>query len=126
MAATFFNSGDRQVPGLYPENMGREGFFINLQAIASYFLGTRAVGAASRSALFGVLTVRTIYLLVSALLTVRIALFASFFVATSYWHLMLSRMGTRAITAPFFLTLALYLLLSVSSACAGASLSWSG
>src|SRR3954470_4976051 len=30
-------SGKFQV--FYPENMGREGFFINLQAIASYFLG---------------------------------------------------------------------------------------
>jgi 4-amino-4-deoxy-L-arabinose transferase-like glycosyltransferase len=96
----------------YPENMGREGFFINLQAIASYFLGNEPWVLRTVSALFGVLTVWTTYLLLRALLTVRIALFASFFVATSYWHLMLSRMGTRAITAPFFLTLALYLLLS--------------
>src|SRR5437879_2885381 len=78
----------------YPENMGREGLFINLQAAASYFLGNEPWVLRTVSALFGVLTVWTTYLLISTLLTVRIALFASFFVATSYWHLMLSRMGT--------------------------------
>src|SRR5258708_7211545 len=95
----------------YPENMGREGLYLNLQAIFSYFLGNepwvlRAVGA-----MFGVMTVWATYLLATELFSTAVGLLASFFAATSFWHLMLSRLGTRAVSAPFFLTLAVCLLL---------------
>jgi 4-amino-4-deoxy-L-arabinose transferase-like glycosyltransferase len=95
----------------YPENMGREGLFINLQVLASYWLGNEPWVLRAVSAGFGVLTVWSTYLLVQELLSPFTALFASFFVATSFWHLMLSRLGTRAISAPFFFTVSLFLLI---------------
>jgi cbb3-type cytochrome oxidase subunit 3 len=41
----------------------------------------------------------------------RIALLASFFLATSFWHINFSRIGFRAILAPFFLAWGIYFLL---------------
>jgi len=41
----------------------------------------------------------------------KIALLSSFFLATSFWHINFSRIGFRAIMAPFFLTWAVYFLL---------------
>jgi hypothetical protein len=40
-----------------------------------------------------------------------IALLSSFLIATSFWHILFSRIGFRAIMAPFFLTWGLYFLL---------------
>jgi len=57
------------------------------------------------SATFGVATVWTTYLLATELFSPWIGLLAAFFTAASYWHLMLSRLGTRAVSASFFLTL---------------------
>jgi 4-amino-4-deoxy-L-arabinose transferase-like glycosyltransferase len=96
----------------YPENMGREGLFINLQAVASSVLGNEPWVLRTVSATFGVLTVWTTYLLVTELFSPIVGLLSSFLVATSFWHLMLSRMATRAIAAPFFFTLSMYLLIS--------------
>ena len=95
----------------YPENNGREGLFINLQALASSLLGDEPWALRAVSAAFGVATVWTTYLLATELFSPWIGLAAAFFTAASYWHLMLSRLGTRAVSAPFFLTLTLYLLL---------------
>jgi len=41
----------------------------------------------------------------------KIALLSSFFLATSFWHINFSRIGFRAIMAPFFLVWVLYFLL---------------
>jgi 4-amino-4-deoxy-L-arabinose transferase-like glycosyltransferase len=96
----------------YPENMGREGLFINLQALASTILGDEPWVLRAVSAAFGVATVWTTYLLAAELFSPWAGLLAAFFIAASYWHLMLSRLGTRAVSASFFLTLTLYLLLT--------------
>jgi len=96
----------------YPENMGREGLFINIQAVAASILGNEPWVLRAVSAAFGAATVWTTYLLVAELFSPWIGLLAAFFMATSYWHLMLSRLGTRAVTASFFLTLGLYLLIT--------------
>ena len=95
----------------YPENMGREGIFINIQAVVASILGDEPWVLRAVSAGFGTATVFTTYLLVAELFSPWIGLIAAFFLATSYWHLMLSRLGTRAVTASFFLTLGLFLLI---------------
>jgi hypothetical protein len=41
----------------------------------------------------------------------KIALLSSFFLAVSFWHILFSRIGFRAIMAPMFLTWSLYFLL---------------
>src|SRR3989338_9423565 len=94
----------------YPENFGREGLFINIQAIFVKFLGHEPWVLRLPSAIFGVLTVLGLYLMTRELFRLsansesssnkRIALFTSFFLATSFWHIIFSRMGFRAIMAP--------------------------
>ncbi|HEY4498366.1 MAG TPA: glycosyltransferase family 39 protein [Candidatus Paceibacterota bacterium] len=115
-------AGDFKV--FYPENNGREGLFINIQALFVRFLGNEAWVLRLPSALFGVLTVLGVYFLTKELFNggaetenlklksrKYIALLAAFLLATSFWHINFSRMGFRAIMAPFFLTWAVYFLI---------------
>jgi hypothetical protein len=96
----------------YPENGGREGLFINIQAAFVHWLGNEAWVLRLPSAIFGVVTVGGLYLLGTELFGADAGLLGAFFLATSFWHLMFSRMGFRAIAAPCFLTWSMYLLLS--------------
>src|SRR3990167_2233300 len=71
----------------YVDNNGREGLFINLQALAIWFLGNEAWVLRAVSAFFGVLAVIAIYFLARELFRNSrgeiIALLSSFFLATS-------------------------------------------
>lgn len=113
----------------YPENNGREGFFINIQAISVAMFGNEPWALRSVSAIFGILTVLGLYFLTRELFRPaksthadgsseahlerheKIALLAAFLLATSLWHIIFSRIGFRAIMAPFFMTWGTYLLL---------------
>lgn len=106
----------------YPENNGREGLFINIQALSVYVLGNEPWALRGVSAIFGILTVLGVYFLTKELFSYEItktyestkyhiALLSAFFLAISFWHINFSRIGFRAIMAPFFLTWALYFLL---------------
>jgi hypothetical protein len=112
-------SGNFQV--FYPENNGREGLFINIQAV---FLKMFDLFGDSTpfnvepwmlrvpSALFGTLTVIGLFLLTRILTHSDFtAGAAAFFIATSFWHINFSRIGFRAISAVFWIVWALYLLL---------------
>jgi 4-amino-4-deoxy-L-arabinose transferase-like glycosyltransferase len=102
-------TGDYKV--FYPENNGREGLFINIQALSVQIFGNKPWALRGVSAIFGILTVLGLYLLTRELFKKEsLALFASFFLATSYWHINFSRIGFRAIMAPFFLVWGLWLL----------------
>ena len=98
----------------YIDNNGREGLFINLQALAIWFFGNEAWVLRFVSALFGTIAVWGIYLLTKELFWNKnseiVALLSSFFLATSYWHTTLSRLGFRAITTPTLSILAFYFL----------------
>ncbi|MCR4328156.1 MAG: glycosyltransferase family 39 protein [Patescibacteria group bacterium] len=103
----------------YPENNGREGLFINIQAIFLKLIGTNEPWVLRLpSALFGIFTVLGIFFLARELFktysekyAVYVGLLSSFLLATSFWHIIFSRIGFRAILAPFFLVWALYFLL---------------
>ncbi|MCL5004422.1 MAG: glycosyltransferase family 39 protein [Patescibacteria group bacterium] len=96
----------------YPENNGREGLFINIQAMSVAIFGNEPWALRIVSALFGILTVLGIYFLSKELFkNEKIALLSSFFLTVSFWHINFSRIGFRAIMAPFFLTWAIYFLL---------------
>lgn len=149
----------------YPENNGREGLFMNIQAVFLKVLMPFSGGTPEPwmlrfpSAIFGILTVLGIYFLTKELFdenskqqeiqlkadspqvenseqtsnsdeqnskmfktwdlgfgfsrSQAIALLSSFFLATSFWHINFSRIGFRAIMAPFFLVWAVYFLLVV-------------
>ena len=115
----------------YPENNGREGLFINLIALSFSIFGISIWSIRIVSAIIGILTILGLYLLTKELFsqyyetTTRpprpptswaprsrsIALLASFFLATSFWHVNFSRIGFRAILVPLVLTFAFYFLL---------------
>ncbi len=92
----------------YPENTGREGLFINIQALSIKWFGIHPWALRGVSALFGVLAVLGLYLLARELFDWRIATVASFLMAISFWHVNFSRIGFRAIMLPFILVYAFY------------------
>lgn len=100
----------------YPENNGREGLFMNIQALSLMaFGGTEPWMLRFPSPVFGTLTVLGFFLLLYelAVLTntphrLELAGFGAFFMATSVWHIIFSRIGFRAIMAPFFIIWALF------------------
>ncbi len=105
-------TGDYKI--FYPENNGREGLFINIQSLSIRIFGNEPWALRIVSAFFGILTVLGLFFLAKELFkNNRIALFASFFLATSFWHIIFSRIGFRAIMAPFFLTWSMWLLFLV-------------
>jgi len=94
----------------YPANNGREGSFINLQALSIYLFGATPLSLRLVSAIMGVLTVIGLYFLARELFNRRIAYMASFFLAISFWHVSFSRIGFRAIMLPLILVWAFYFL----------------
>lgn len=94
----------------YPNNNGREGLFINLIAIGFKIFGPNIWTIRLTSAIFGVLTVWGLYLLTKIIFSKRVALFSSFLLATSFWHINFSRIGFRAIMVPFFIIFGFYFL----------------
>lgn len=96
----------------YPENNGREGLFINIQAFVLKTVGLREPWVLRLpSAIFGILTVLGLYFLAKELLGRKVGLLAAFFLATSFWHINFSRIGFRAIMAPLLMTWALFFFL---------------
>ncbi len=102
----------------YPENNGREGLFMSIQAQSIKIFGNEPWALRLVSAIFGILTVLGLYLLTKELFQTclpagkeeSVALLASFFLAVSFWHINFSRIGFRAIMAPLFLVWSLYFL----------------
>ena len=95
----------------YPENKGREGFFVNLIALSFSVFGISIWSLKIVSAIIGILTVLGLYLLTKELFNnTTIALLSSFFLATSFWHINFSRIGFRAILVPFILVFSFYFL----------------
>ena len=120
----------------YPENNGREGLFMNVQAISIAVFGPTPWALRLVSAVVGTLTILGVYLVTRELFpdppppvgfsdtsdgkktgssfssrSRSIALIAAFFIATSYWHLNFSRIGFRAICLPLFASFGLYWML---------------
>jgi 4-amino-4-deoxy-L-arabinose transferase-like glycosyltransferase len=102
------DSGDFKI--FYPDNNGREGLFINIQAVSIKFLGATPLALRFVSAVIGVLTIIGLYLLTRHLFNWQIAAIASFFMAISSWHVIFSRIGFRAIFLPFILVWAFFFL----------------
>ena len=124
----------------YPEDNGREGLYVNILALAfKYHVlpDNEPWSVRFPAAVAGFLTVLGTYLLVGELFReglrpqasglgtatsddnrsrvgrygAIVALLAAFFLATAFWHVNFSRIGFRAILAPFFLVWASWFLL---------------
>jgi len=129
-------TGDYKI--FYPENNGREGLFINIQAqflklFRKFDAGYKCLTSRSfikttepaptgcyftpeswmlrvPGAIFGVLTVLGLYLLVQRLFNWQIASLSSYLMAIAFWHVNFSRIGFRAIMAPMLLVWGMYFL----------------
>jgi 4-amino-4-deoxy-L-arabinose transferase-like glycosyltransferase len=95
----------------YPENFGREGLYINTTAILVRMLGNKNWVLRLPAAFSGILTVYATYLLGAELFSRSCGLLSAFFISTSFWHTVVSRVGLRSVLAPCFLAFSLYLLL---------------
>jgi len=101
----------------YPENNGREGLYVWLISLSFWLFKPSVWVFRLVPSIFGILTVLGLYLLTKELFSQYsenrsrcIALFASFFLAISFWHINFSRIGFRAILVPFFLVFGFYFL----------------
>ncbi|MBP7811300.1 MAG: glycosyltransferase family 39 protein [Candidatus Moranbacteria bacterium] len=93
----------------YPANYGREGLFINLQALSIWLLGNTMIALKLCSVLFGTFTVLGLFLLGRELFhRTGAGLAAAFMIATSYWAINFSRIGFRAIMTAFLLSFTFY------------------
>lgn len=101
-------TGDFKI--FYPENNGREGLFINIQTLFLKIFGPEPWVLRSVSAIFGFLTVVGLYLLVRLLFNWQIASITGFYLAVSFWHVVFSRIGFRAIMIPFLTVWGFYFL----------------
>lgn len=96
----------------YENNQGREGLFINLQALAFKMFGINVFALKFWSIVFGTLTVLGIYLLAKEIWQKRsIALVSAYLTAVSFWAINFSRIGFRAIMVPFLLSFSFYFFL---------------
>jgi 4-amino-4-deoxy-L-arabinose transferase-like glycosyltransferase len=95
----------------YESNNGREGLFINLQALSIKTFGPTEFALKLWSIIFGTLTVLGVFLLANELFQSYVAgLAGAYFIAFSYWAINFSRIGFRAIMVPFILSFAFYFL----------------
>ena len=94
----------------YPENNGREGLFINLQAISLKIFGYHVWSLRLVSALAGIFTVLGLYFLAKQFFNWQIAALSGYLMAISFWHVNFSRIGFRAILAPLLLAWGFYFL----------------
>lgn len=102
------STGDFQ--WFYPANQGREGLFINIQALSFALFGVNVLALKLPSILFGTLTILGAFLLARELFNTHVALFSAFLVSVGYWAINFSRIGFRAIMLPFILVFAFYFL----------------
>src|SRR3989338_7555579 len=89
----------------YRDNNGREGLFINIQALSISIFGNKPWALRGVSGIFGVFTVLGIFLLSREMFRSRqnrdrLALLAAFFLFSSFWHINFSGCGMRAFIRP--------------------------
>lgn len=97
----------------YPENNGREGLFMVLTSFSFLIFGAEIWAIRITSAVIGVFTVLGAYFLARELFNKKdkyVAPLTGFFMAISFWHTLLSRLGFRVILVPFCLSFLFYFL----------------
>lgn len=98
--------GDRSP--FFERGNGREGLFFYLLAISVEFFGRGPWQHHIVSAIIGIAEVLAAFFLTRRMFGFKVAVLASFFMATSTWHIVLSRTAFRAIMIPLFATLTFY------------------
>ncbi|MDI6784335.1 MAG: glycosyltransferase family 39 protein, partial [bacterium] len=88
----------------------REPFFLYFIALLYPFFGVSAFTLRLAAAIIGSITVIVFYYFIRSLFDNRIAILASFLLATAKWHLVFSRLSFRTILTPLLLILVCYFL----------------
>ena len=99
-------TGDFKI--FYPENNGREGLLIDLEALSLKAFGYHVWSLRLVSAIAGILTVLGLYFLTKRLFNWQIAAISSFLLAISFWHVNFSRIAFAGILTPLCLVWGLY------------------
>ncbi len=86
----------------YERNNGREALFFYLQALLIWIFGVGVWQMFLASAIVGILTVVAVYFATRVFFGKLAGIMAALFLATSYWHVTISRTGFRAIMIPLF------------------------
>jgi len=94
----------------FPENGGREGMYYYILALFINIFGRSILALRAASALIGSVTIFFVYLLGKELWDRRVGSVASFFLAVSHWHIIISRDVFRAILVPMVLAIVFYFL----------------
>ncbi len=89
-------------PIFLPANNGREALFMYTQALVGVLLGVTPMTLRLTAALWGVLTVGLTFGLARRWYGNCIGLVSAGLLAVAFWHVVLSRVGLRAIAAPAF------------------------
>ncbi|TSD02267.1 MAG: Glycosyl transferase family 39 [Parcubacteria group bacterium Athens0714_25] len=93
----------------YPDNDGREGFFINLIALSFSIFGVSAFSLRLPAIIFGTLTILGTYSLAKILFkNEKIAILAGFLNTISFGAIIFSRISFRASMLPFILVWSFY------------------
>jgi len=103
-------------PIFFEANKGREPLFIYLVAVSVRWLGRTPLAVRLVSALIGTMTILPTYFMIKELVRyagrrVRLtALLTALWLALSYWHIALSRLGFRGILLPLLASLSCFFL----------------
>lgn len=110
VAASRILHGD--FPIFFAEDWGGvEPMYMYVLAAFMHLLGMTPLVLKATSAVIGIVTVPTLYLLARDLFDSRpIGLLSSFWLAVSYWHLNYSRLGWEIILVPLFVIVTVYFL----------------
>jgi 4-amino-4-deoxy-L-arabinose transferase-like glycosyltransferase len=95
----------------YVEDNGREGLYVNTLVFFIEAFGNKPWVVRFPAAIAGILTVAGMYFLGEELFGTEVGLLAAFLLGACFWHINFSRIGFRAILAPFCLVWALYFLI---------------
>jgi len=94
----------------YPADGGREGLWIALMSLSVRWFGPTVLAVRFWSPLVGILTILATYGLAARWMDRRTGLIAAWLMATSFWHILFSRVAFRGILLPLFVVSALYFL----------------
>ena len=95
----------------YVEDNGREGLYVNTLVFFVEAFGNKPWVVRLPAAIAGILTVVGMYFLGEELFDAEVGLLAAFLLGACFWHINFSRIGFRAILAPFCLAWTLYFLI---------------
>lgn len=87
-------------PIFLPANNGREALFMYTQALVGAIIGVTPISLRLTAALWGILTVGLTFGLARSWYGSRVGLLAAGLLAVAFWHVVLSRVGLRAISVP--------------------------